>query len=207
MDERFRDNTIEEFAERLGSAAPAPGGGAAAALEAALGAALIGMVANLTTGRAKYASFEEVNRRALTEAGALKDRLLDSMDRDAKAFSRVNDAYRMPAGSEEEKAARASALAAASAEAAAAPLAVMEDSLRGLELAERLIGHSNPNLESDLIAAALSFDAAIQISAVNVDANLPAIIREDLAGAERLQGRSDEIRRKAADLMIEISDH
>ena len=206
MSQEFAKTTIEEFGRRLGSAEPTPGGGAAAALESALGAALLMMVANHTIGKAKYALYEEHCRKVHAEAEAMKERLLDAMDRDAEAFGKVSASYKLPCGSEEEKAARDSAIAAASAEAAEAPLAVMEDSLRGLELAESLLGNSNPNLESDVLAAAVSFDAGLQISAVNVDANLAAIFKEDLAKAERLQKRSDGICKKAARILAEISD-
>ena len=44
------DMTVKAFTEKLASDAPAPGGGSAAALSGALGAALISMVCNLTKG-------------------------------------------------------------------------------------------------------------------------------------------------------------
>ena len=46
----IRDQTIGEFLDQLAERVPAPGGGAAAALLAAQGAALLGMVARYTTG-------------------------------------------------------------------------------------------------------------------------------------------------------------
>lgn len=206
MEDRFRNNTIEDFAGRLGSAEPTPGGGAAAALESALGAALLMMVANCTIGKGRYASFEELNRKVLAEASALRDRLMDGTDRDAEAFGGVSAAYKLPNDSEDEKTARARAIAAASLEASDAPLAVMRDSLYGLELALSMMGSSNPKLESDVVAAALSFNAGLQISAVNIDANLGAIIKEDLRGAEKLQKEADDIRRKASRIIAEITD-
>ena len=47
--------TVRGFADLLGSDAPAPGGGSAAALAGTLGAALTAMVGSLTVGRKKYA--------------------------------------------------------------------------------------------------------------------------------------------------------
>ena len=44
------DMTVRAFSEKLASNAPAPGGGSAAALSGALGAALISMVCRLTQG-------------------------------------------------------------------------------------------------------------------------------------------------------------
>ncbi len=53
------DLSITEFAKVLGSDAPAPGGGSAAALSAANGISLTKMVCELTIGKKKYAEFED----------------------------------------------------------------------------------------------------------------------------------------------------
>ena len=46
---------VNEFVDLMASDEPAPGGGSAAALEGALGAALTAMVCALTVGKKKYA--------------------------------------------------------------------------------------------------------------------------------------------------------
>ena len=96
MNMSFKDNTIEEYLERLGSGDPTPGGGAAAALTAAQGAALIMMVANHTIGKSRYAEFEELNRDILAEAEVLMKRLTEGIDNDAEAFGKVSAAYALP---------------------------------------------------------------------------------------------------------------
>ena len=201
VDEALKKMAIEEFAGRLGSAEPAPGGGAAAALESALGAALIMMAANLTIGKPKYAEFEELNRDILAEAEALREQLLDGMDKDAEAFGKVIAAYSMPAGPGRDE-----AIAAASLEAAEAPLSVMEDSLAALRLAATMKGRSNPNLESDIFAAAHSLSAGLQTAAGNVDANLSAIEKTDDALAESLRERKDQMISEAGILFYLITD-
>ena len=201
MGEQYRSISIEEFAEALGSGKPVPGGGAAAALESALGAALVMMVANHTIGKPKYAEFEEFNRDVLAEAEVLKGRLLDGMDRDAEAFGKVSAAYCMPEGDEKD-----TAMARASAEASEAPLAVMEDSLAALRLAATMMGRSNANLESDLLAAAHSLSAGIQTAAANVEANLPAIEKTDEDLAMSLREHKDRIISEAGLLFYMISD-
>jgi formiminotetrahydrofolate cyclodeaminase len=92
----FKDFSIKEYLERLGSGAPTPGGGAAAALTSAQGAALIMMVANHTIGKAKYAEFEELNKDILSEAEILLGSLTDGIDNDAEAFGKVSAAYALP---------------------------------------------------------------------------------------------------------------
>ena len=44
------ERPVQTFLDELASSAPAPGGGSAAALAAAIGAALVSLVANLTVG-------------------------------------------------------------------------------------------------------------------------------------------------------------
>ena len=75
------------FVDLLASDAPAPGGGSAAALEGALGAALTAMVCGLTVGKKKYAEFQELAEEAQKKATDLKARFVDVMDRDTEAFN------------------------------------------------------------------------------------------------------------------------
>ena len=96
MSRSFKDISIEEYLKRLGSGAPTPGGGAAAALTSAQGAALIMMVANHTIGKPKYAEFEELNRDILDEAEVLLHSLTAGIDNDAEAFGKVSEAYALP---------------------------------------------------------------------------------------------------------------
>ena len=188
MDELYRDISIEEFAERLGSAAPTPGGGAAAALASALGASLIMMVANLTAGRSGYEEFEELSKSALENAKELKDRLLDGMDRDSEAFGKLMAAYGMPKGEERE-----TMLFEASVEATKAPLAVMEDSLAALRIAAVMKGRSNRSVESDLITAMHFLRTGIMSGNCNVTANLPVIEKTDRELASELKGMASFI--------------
>jgi formiminotetrahydrofolate cyclodeaminase len=96
MADSFSKISIEDYLERLGSGSPTPGGGAAAALTSAQGAALVMMVANHTIGKPKYAEFEELNTFILEEAGELLGKLEAGMDRDAEAFGKVSAAYALP---------------------------------------------------------------------------------------------------------------
>ena len=75
MDDTTR--SCREFTALLGSDAPAPGGGGAAALAGALGAALCTMVASLTTGKKKYAAVEGEIQELLERCKSLQEKLLD----------------------------------------------------------------------------------------------------------------------------------
>ncbi len=203
MEKKLSELSIEEFAEALGSAAPVPGGGAAAALSAALGAALLMMVANHTIGKIKYAEYEELNIEVRDQAEKLRAGFLAGIDRDAEAFSKVSEAYRMP---RDPDSVRSDAIAAASEEAAAAPLAVMEDCADALDLAERLLGRSNPNLRSDILVAALSLHSGLVSAGFNVDANIPAIALKSPGRASALRDRAAALRRRADDVTARITE-
>jgi len=96
MGRQLKDISIKDYLRRLGSGDPTPGGGAAAALVSAQGAALVMMVANLTAGKPGYEEFDELNRDILSEAEVLMGSLADGIDNDADAFSEVSRAYSMP---------------------------------------------------------------------------------------------------------------
>ena len=201
MSRSFKDISIEDYLKRLGSGEPTPGGGAAAALTSAQGAALIMMVANHTIGKPKYAEFEELNKDILSEAEVLLGSLADGIDNDA-AFGKVSAAYALPKTNEEK---RSAAISAASVLAAEAPLMVMEDSLAALRLAATLKGRSNRMLESDIFVAALHLYAGIRSAYYNVEANMPAIEKADPALALEMRQHTADILSDANEIFAELS--
>ena len=68
-DQRCDNQSIGDWLDELASAAPAPGGGAAAALDAAMAAALLEMVCNLTIGKPAFADARADDARG-ARAGA-----------------------------------------------------------------------------------------------------------------------------------------
>ena len=204
MAEKLVNTEISEYIEVLSSEAPAPGGGAVAALTAAQGAALIMMVANLTIGKKKYAEYEELNIGARDEARTYLEQLMKGVDEDKEAFEQVSKAYSMAKQTDSEKAARREAIAIASVGAADAPLKLMRAGVCALRLAADMIGKSNANLVSDLYVAALNLNAGVQAASYNVAANIPYIADRELAaswGAE-----AGELAGAAAELAGQILD-
>lgn len=204
MAEKLVNTEISEYIEVLSSEAPAPGGGAVAALTAAQGAALIVMVANLTIGKKKYAEYEELNIGARDEARTYLEQLMRGVDEDKEAFEQVSKAYSMAKQTDSEKAARREAIAIASVGAADAPLKLMRAGVCALRLAADMIGKSNANLVSDLYVAALNLNAGVQAASYNVAANIPYIADRELAaswGAE-----AGELAGAAAELAGQILD-
>ena len=132
---------MDSFLEDLASSKATPGGGGAAALAGALGAALGSMVVNLTMGKKKYAEHEELLRETLEKTEALRRELKDLIAADAAAFAPLAKAYGLPKNTPAEIAAKERVMEAALADAAAVPLRIMEKGLEGLRLQE-ILGNS-----------------------------------------------------------------
>ncbi|QSB06336.1 cyclodeaminase/cyclohydrolase family protein [Natronoglycomyces albus] len=186
----MRETTTQKWLDALASAQPAPGGGAAAGMNAALGAALISMVCNLTIGKPKYAESEEAMKVALQKAEAHRQTAIDLAEADADAFAAVSAAYKLPKDTDEEKAARTAAIQAALVAAAEVPLQVAQVSARIIALAGSILNGSNPNVVSDIGVAASSAKSALESAAYNVDINVKSI--KDPEQRERLAAELNE---------------
>ncbi|MEV6067087.1 cyclodeaminase/cyclohydrolase family protein [Nocardia sp. NPDC052001] len=177
----FGDSTLQGYLDELAAKVPAPGGGAVAALHAAQGAALVAMVARYTT-RAKDAENRPVIDRIIVAADIARDRALALADADAAAFTAVGAAYKLPKETGEEQAARAEAITAALLGAARVPAAVVAAADEVVSLASELLPIGNPNVVTDIGAAADAARAAAASSQLNIAINVASL--DAGAGAE-----------------------
>jgi len=166
---------ITEFLDKLGSDEPAPGGGSASALAGSLAAALVEMVARLTTGREKFAQSQTEMEAVLNAAGPIRQELTGLVDRDTRAFESVMAAFRLPKGTDEEKKARRQAIEEATEDAVEVPLRVTELSCEVLALARVVAAKGNPNAITDAGVAGRLALAAAEGAGLNVKINLPGI--------------------------------
>jgi methenyltetrahydrofolate cyclohydrolase len=180
----MESESIGAWLEALASSAPAPGGGGAAALQVAIGAALVEMVCNLTVGRPAHAEHEDAVKGILAEAGELRANGLELVDEDATAFEAVIAAYRMPKGTDADATARDEAIESALVDAAEVARSCAAAAARVIELAEQIVPIGNPNVISDAAAGAGAARAALQTSLLNIDANVASL--RDVAIRERL---------------------
>jgi len=163
---------LNGFLEALASDSPTPGGGSVAALAGALGAALASMVANLTIGKKKYVDVEDDMKAVLQKTEALRLELAQLIDEDAAAFGKVMKAMKLPKETDEEKAARKTAMQASLIDAATVPLAVMEKCVDVIRLSKGVAEKGNKNAVSDAGVAALMGRAGAHAARLNVLINL-----------------------------------
>lgn len=180
--------TLDDFSALLGSDAPAPGGGSAAAYQGALGAALTAMVCALT--QKKFAEFAERAENIRCRAEELRRELLALTQEDTDSFCAVSAAYAMPKATPEEKAQRKTAIQCAMQRCIEVPQRVMELSGQALELTAELLQGFNTNAASDLGCAALSLRSAILGAWLNVRINTGSMADQTLAAQYRQEGQA-----------------
>src|ERR1700736_4232661 len=129
------NSSIVTFLDDLASERPTPGGGGAAVVCGAIGAALVSMVANLTIGKKNYEAVWEDLEAVNAKAEALRAELTGAIEEDAVAFNSVMGAYGLPRATEEEKATRAAAIQAALKDATLAPLRAVKACFEVIRLA------------------------------------------------------------------------
>ncbi len=154
---------------------------------AAVGAALVAMVCNLTIGKPKYAEHEEVMRSVLAGATELRERAARLAEADTVAFGAVADAYKLARETDEDKAVRVQAIQAALAGAADVPLRTGQAAAEVIGLADRILAGANINVLSDVAVAAASARAALDAAVINVEINISAMKDQDSRSALRAE--------------------
>jgi methenyltetrahydrofolate cyclohydrolase len=176
-----KNNSIATFLDDLASERPTPGGGGAAAVCGAIGAALVSMVANLTIGKKNYEGVSEDLKAVNAKAQALRAELTGAIEEDVVAFNSVMSAYGLPRATDEEKAKRTAAIQAALKDATLAPLRAVKACFEVIRLSATVAEKGNLNVISDAGVAALAAQAGLRSAALNVFINAKAIKDRDFA--------------------------
>ncbi|XKY13031.1 cyclodeaminase/cyclohydrolase family protein [Stutzerimonas stutzeri] len=182
---------LADFRAATAASQPTPGCGAAAAVTADIGLALV-----LKGLRISEAHGSDPTRRQLLQtAEALSGRPGAFADDDVKAFGDYLSAARE--GEPEQK-------QAASRQACAVPLALAHCCLEALELAVDAWPCTDPNVQSDTRAGAVLIHAGLSAALINVDADMGGL--EDAANRDqaarmrtRLQAEGDDLVRRLVD--------
>lgn len=169
------EQRVIDFVAATASKEPTPGGGAIAALTAATGAALAEMVANLTFGKKGYEAVQPEMEELQAKAEAIRKRMLELSQADADVFNIFMNALGLPKNTDEEKAARTTAIQQAYKDAAMVPFEIGELANQIFDLAELASRKGNQNLITDGIIAAINARAAVKSAFLNVRINLSGI--------------------------------
>lgn len=184
---KFVSRSCAEFTQILAAETPVPGGGGAAALAGALGAALCSMVCNYTIGRKKYAAVEDEVKDVLRRITVLRKKLEDLVDQDAEAFEPLSRAYKIPADDPD----RADILEKATLEASRAPMEMVRCCAEVIRLLEKMRTIGSVMMISDTGCGALLCRAAMEAAAMNVRINTRSL--RDRETAARLDQEVDSL--------------
>ncbi len=177
----YIDQPLKDYLDDLASAKPAPGGGSAAALSGAMGAALASMVCRLTLDKEAYAGVQQEIEGLSKQTEELRYRFQELMQEDIEAYGRLSASYRMPRGTGEERAARAAAIQEQLVGAALVPLEVAESAAALIECCERIAEIGNVTVLSDVAAGVILARGAGEDAALLVRINLRAMKNAELA--------------------------
>ncbi len=176
QEKKLVDLTTTGFATETASESPAPGGGSVSAYMGALGAALGTMVANLSSHKPGWDEKWEYFSDWAEKGQQIMNEMLFLVDEDTRSFNSILEAFSLPKGNEQEKAARSEAIQKATLYATEIPLRTMKVAYSGLDLIEAMVREGNPNAVSDAGVGALAIRSAVYGAYMNVQINSVELI-------------------------------
>jgi len=168
-------SSIDQFLDRLASGDPTPGGGSAAAIMGAMGAALVSMVCNVSFGKKGYEAAEPELRSMLVRSEQLRGRLAAMVAEDIAAFDGLMAAYKLPKSSDEEKSRRAETIQASLKRATLVPLECARACSEVVQMARRAADLGYKHVISDVGVGVAAADSALRSAALNVFINAPSL--------------------------------
>jgi formiminotetrahydrofolate cyclodeaminase len=171
----MREHSIDQFLDDLASGNPTPGGGSAAAIMGAMGAALVSMVCNVSFGKQGCEAAEPELRNMLVKSEELRRHLAAMMAEDIAAFDSLMAAYKLAKSSDEEKARRAETIQACLERATEVPLECARACSQVVAMARRAADLGYKHVISDVGVGVATADAALRSAALNVFINAPAL--------------------------------
>ena len=170
------EDSVGRYLADLASAAPAPGGGSAAALAAALGAALVAMTCRVTAKHAGATPSVVPLEELAEKADGLRHRLTALANDDSRVYSDVIAARRLSVPEREP------AVQKALERATEVPQRLAAESRSVLALCERIAPCARASTLSDLGVAAILAHGALRAGALTARTNLAGIADGDFTG-------------------------
>jgi formiminotetrahydrofolate cyclodeaminase len=197
--------TVRSFIQELGSGLATPGGGSAAALCGAMGAALSAMVARFTGGREAFRDVWERMEGIKQGSDEVAQRFLALVQEDTDAYQEVLKALQLPRDSERKKEIRGEAFQKAMKKASSVPLETLRVSERLIQMAKEAVEQGNPNTVTDAAAAVHFAHAAATVAAYNVRINLSSL--KDDVFVEGCRREVEEILERIEALLAEADGY
>jgi glutamate formiminotransferase/formiminotetrahydrofolate cyclodeaminase len=194
--------SVREFVEALGARTAAPGGGSAAALIAAMGAALAAMVGWLTYGRRKFEDVDGAMREHIPPVHQAMQQLIPMIDADTNAFNHYMEAMGLPQDTGAEREARHSAMQAGLKQAIEVPLTTMRIADGSWDAMVELARHINIPMRSDLEVGARALETGTWGAYRNVLINLGDI--EDESFREAVTKEAEALVKRASEKSAEV---
>lgn len=199
---RLIDLTIDGFANETASESPAPGGGSVAACMGAFGAALGTMVANLSAHKPGWDDRWKEFSDWADKGKSYMDQLINLVDEDTNAFNKIMEAFGLPKGNDEEKAARKKAIQDATLYATEVPFKVMNLCYESMQVMKAMAEFGNPNSVTDAGVGALAARSGVFGAFLNVKINASGL--EDKAIVEKFLTEGDVVLMKTIELEKEV---
>ena len=180
----IKNQSIQSFLDELASKSATPGGGSAAALMGAQGAALISMVCRLTIGKPKFADVEAEMQEVLEKSNQLRQKLTEYVQADIDVFNQLMSKYAMPKDTDEEKTIRSAAIQEVLKIATEVPLQCAQACLEVIQISKTAAEKGNPGVVTDAGAGVMAAYGALKTAALNVHVNAASLKDKDFADAK-----------------------
>jgi formiminotetrahydrofolate cyclodeaminase len=171
---------VSGFLDALAAKTPTPGGGAAAGLTGAIGAALAAMVVRFTIGSESHKAHDEKHRDQLATLESIRAQFLGASEEDAAAYASLNTLWKLPKDDPRREREWDGAVRAA----IAAPQRIVILSEGLAQILVELASTTKHTLRSDLAVSAALARAASQAAACNVRVNTPMLPEPERPGVE-----------------------
>lgn len=201
-DRQLADLTVRGFADETSSESPAPGGGSVSALAGSLGAALGTMVANLSSHKRGWDEKWKFYSDWAAKGQQVKNRLVQLIDEDTRAFNLIMDAFQLSNQSESDKAKRNEAIQDATKKASLVPWEVMQVSFSALEVLKAMAENGMKSSVSDIGVGAWCVRTAVEGAFLNVKINVSGL--KDRAFADDLLQKGNALQQNTIRLVEEI---
>ena len=178
---------MNDFITQLSSGSPVPGGGGASALIGAVSAALCSMVANLTSGKKKYAEYQQDIERILDNTAVSAQTLMSLIQKDADVFEPLSKAYGIPKDDPQ----RENILQSTLKDACTVPLEILRELVTVTDIIEELAVKGSRLAISDVGVAASACKCAAESAVMNVYINTKLI--KDRGYADTANSEADSI--------------